>query len=105
MSLRAQIDIRQTAKLDEWTMFVCEHFTNSCALPLAAVHPVPCARARSARAHLHELKMSFLCGGGSSAGAVLTEEEKKAAATAKKTLKAQAEADEKARCTLPNHPS
>ena len=33
------------------------------------------------------------------------EEEKKAAATAKKTLKAQAEADEKARCTLPNHPS
>jgi len=54
---------------------------------------VPCAR--SARARLHKLKMPFLCGGGSSAGAVLTEEEKKAAATAKKTLKAQAEADEK----------
>jgi hypothetical protein len=49
--------------------------------------------------------MPFLCGGGSSAGEVLTEEEKKAAATAKKTLKAQAEADEKARCTLPSHPS
>ena len=64
---------------------------------------MPCAR--SARAQLHKLKMPFLCGGGSSAGAVLTEEEKKAAATAKKTLKAQAEADEKARCTLPSHPS
>ena len=68
-----------------------------------APYVLPCAR--SARARLHKLKMPFLCGGGSSAGEVLTEEEKKAAATAKKTLKAQAEADEKARCTLPSHPS